>query len=189
MSKRLRGRFGYPSDDPFKVTFHPAEFADWLRLKKPSRIFLCSMGEIFDKDALPGWIIMILGMIEKLPQHTFIILTKQYKELPLHKYPKNVWLGVSVDTQNMVKGIDYLRKTDATVKFVSFEPLLEEVDVDLTGIDWAIIGSRTQPFRPPQYDWVLSLFTQAKAKNVKVFLKNNLIPVMGRDNLCQELPE
>lgn len=188
MAKRLRGRYGYPKDDPFRVTFHPDRLNEPSKVKKPSKIFVCSMGEMFDKDSKYGWIGLIFAVIKRNPHHIFQILTKCPEVLPQFSFPENVWLGITIDRQREVKGLKYLLETDAKVKFISFEPLHEEIDIILDGIDWIIIGSQTNPYEPPNYEWVLSLIQQAKSKNIPVFVKDNLKPIMFSIKLLQEFP-
>lgn len=188
MAKRLRGRYGYPKDDPFRVTFHPDRLNEPSKVKKPSKIFVCSMGEMFDKDSKYGWIGLIFAVIKRNPHHIFQILTKCPEVLPQFSFPENVWLGITIDRQREVKGLKYLLETDAKVKFISFEPLHEEIDIILDGIDWIIIGSQTNPYKPPNYEWVLSLIQQAKSKNIPVFVKDNLKPIMFSIKLLQEFP-
>jgi protein gp37 len=77
MAKRLRGRFGYPSDDPFKVTLHPDRLAEPLRWKKPRRIFVVSMGDLFHEDVPFDYIAAVFGVMAACPQHTFQVLTKR----------------------------------------------------------------------------------------------------------------
>lgn len=189
MAKRLRGRYGYTSDDSFKVTFHPEGLDEPFRVKKPSKIFVCSMGELFDLDVKLIWFDAIRNVIRKNPHHIFQILTKRPELLPYFDFPENVWLGITIDKQERVRWLDYLLKANVRTKFVSFEPLLEEINIDLSGIDWIIIGSQTNPYKPPRIEWVLSLIQQAKSKGISVFVKNNLRSIMPPANLLQEFPK
>jgi protein gp37 len=175
MAKRLRGRFGYSKDDPFKVSFHPERLHEPSQLKKPSKIFVCSMGELFDFKSKYGWIGLVFAVIKRNPQHIFIILTKRPDVLHQFSFPENVWLGVSVDRTQLIDSINILAETDAKVKFVSFEPLLERITPALQGINWIIIGSQTGP-RPfqPKAEWVDLLIKEARKQDCAVFLKNNL---------------
>ncbi len=77
MAKRLRGRFGYPADDPFRVTFHPDRLEEPLYWKKPSRIFVCSMADLFHEDVKDEWIDKVFAVMALCPQHTFMVLTKR----------------------------------------------------------------------------------------------------------------
>jgi len=169
-----------------EVRFVPTALNDIKSLKKPSKIFLCSTHEIFGWWIHKNWILLILDFIEQFPQHTFIILTKKPERAKLFSFPKNVWLGVTVTRREECWRIDMLKRCDAKVKFVSFEPLYEEIDFKsddkisdfsdffLYGIDWIIIGSQTQPLKIPDKDWVEKLIEQARKHGIAVFLKDNL---------------
>lgn len=190
MSKRLRGRYGYPEDDPFKVTFHPDRLNAPYKLKKPSKIFVCSMGEIFDKESHYGWIELIFASIKRNPQHTFQILTQCSEPLDQFLFPENCWVGVTVKNDDEVYRIGELTlvegESDHIVKFVSFEPLLERVVPWLQGIDWVIIGAKTghKPFKPPK-DWIQTIIDNARHFGCAIFLKENL----GWSEKIQEFPK
>ena len=177
---RLKGRFGYPSKNPFKPTYHPDRMKKPFSIRNPSGIFVCSMGEIFDQANEPAQIRAIIDVMRRLSKHRFYILTKQPQLIPLHnafRFPENVWLGVSVTGQSNAPRVELLKKTRSPgIKFVSFEPLLSPIDfVDLDGIDWVIIGGCTgvQPSTPHE-SWVKSLISMARIAGASVFLKNNL---------------
>ena len=177
MSKRLRGRYGYPSDDPFKPTFHPERLDDPLKVKTPSLVGLCFMGDFFDKDVVLSWQAEVYAMIKRVYWHTFLILTKQPQNaigfLPNPRL-NNFWLGVSVNKQGDVWRIEKLKETNITIKIVSFEPLLENINVKLEDIDWIIIGAQTRPNKQPSIAWVENLIIEAKRQNIPIFLKHNL---------------
>ncbi|MCK5606518.1 phage Gp37/Gp68 family protein [Candidatus Pacearchaeota archaeon] len=144
MSKRLGGRFGYPANEPFRVTRHLDRMDEPLKLKKPKRIFVCSMGDLFHKDMPFHSINNVVAVIRKCPQHTFLFLTKRPERLlewrtgPLgyrHRFlssffPENIHLGVSVEDQATAdERIPLLLQTPAAKRFVSIEPMLEPVDL------------------------------------------------------------
>jgi len=166
----------------FYGSFEPRMF--WNRLdepaevKKPSKIFVCSMGEMFGDWVPMGWTNAILDAITKSHWHTFQILTKQPQNLNFFTYPPNVWLGITIDglesQEIMEKDLDCLLDTGAMIKFVSFEPLLGEVKLDLDGVQWIIIGARTNPEKQPKKEWVQRLIDEARSHNIPIFLKNNL---------------
>jgi len=158
----------------FKPTFYPDRLGQPLKLKKPSKIFTVDMGDMFGDWVPAQWILDILAVMEKCPQHTFQILTKNPKRLQGFTYPENVWLGITVDEQKRTAGIVDLLKANSTIHFVSFEPLLEKIDCELHGLDWIIIGARTKPLLQPQKEWVESILRQARELGIAVFLKNNL---------------
>lgn len=178
MAKRL-GR--YCSTCPsFVPHVHFERFDEPLLLKKPSRIGVSFMGDFYD-DGISGWVRSRVYMtMENAPQHTFIVLTKQPENIDEY-LPQNLWVGVSVNRVEDLWRIGALKATDAVVKIVSFEPLLEDIaskcNYDtLNGIDWIIIGAQTRPEVQPQQKWVDRLVGVADSTGnyVAVFFKNNL---------------
>jgi len=180
MAYRLRGRYGYPKDKPFAVTFHPDRLHEPSQRKKPAKIFTCSMGELFDPMAEWSWIRSIFFEMLRNTHHTFQVLTKQPQNV-LDEYwriPFNCWLGITLDGRytDSCKMLHYLLNITARVKFVSFEPLLGPIpDLDLDEIDWIIIGARTGPGAvPPRKEWVEDIIKKARLEDVPLFLKDNL---------------
>ncbi len=165
----------------------------------PKGIFACNMCEFFGDWVPTDWQKEVLKVVKANPQHRFYFLTKQPQNVSkFSPYPDNCWIGVTVCNQTMASNAwkSYFDKFDAKVKFISFEPLLE----DLAGIaqegignyiiptaDWIIIGSQTKPYNPPKIEWVQKLIDTADRCGVPVFLKDNLKPLLG-NNLRQELP-
>jgi len=146
MAKRLAGRCGYPADDPFRVRLHLDRLEQPLHWRKPRRVFVCSMGDLFHKNVPTHYIDSVLDVIAACPQHTFIVLTKRphligaklydvSDETPIRAlgggdYLPNLWLGVSVEDQATAdERIPHLLDTLAAVRFVSAEPLLGEVEI------------------------------------------------------------
>jgi len=154
MSKRLAGRCGYPKDDPFMVTLHPERLDEPLHWRKTSRIFVCSMADLFHDDVPTKFIIDCLSIMAEAYQHTFMILTKRperMREILTHEtiandvwlqtsrgvnaepspWPlPNVWLGVTAENQEQAnKRIPVLLQIPAAVRFVSVEPMLGPVDL------------------------------------------------------------
>ncbi len=144
MAKRLRGRFGYPQDEPFRVTFHPDRLDQPLRWQKPRRIFVVSMGDLFHEDVSRDWLTKVFQTICYAEQHTFLALTKRplwmidflhYAQgglpfqAPVWPLP-NLWLGTSVENQATAdERIPYLLRCPAAVRYVSYEPALGPVDI------------------------------------------------------------
>ncbi|UZQ86013.1 phage Gp37/Gp68 family protein [Thermoclostridium stercorarium] len=142
MANRLRGRCGYPADDPFRVTLHPERLGEPLRWKEPRRVFVCSMGDLFHED-VPRWMrFEVMDIILQAKQHTFLILTKRpanMKEFFEWYYSKagrtietikNLWLGVTAENQARAdERIPILLQIPAAVRFVSIEPMLGPVDL------------------------------------------------------------
>jgi len=140
-STRLRGRFGYPAEEPFRVTVHEDRFEQPLRWRKPRRVFVCSMGDLFHEDVPSLAIGRVLNVIGSCPQHTFLLLTKRphrmrvvlqkYCEMFNRNHPLgNVWVGVTAENQARAEErIPVLLKVPARVRFVSVEPMLGQVDL------------------------------------------------------------
>lgn len=196
-SKRFAGMNGYPADDPFKVTLHPDRLEEPLHWKKPSRIFVCSMGDLFHGDVTMGFISRVFSTIRRCPQHTFIVLTKRPVKM-LHAVNDyvdgalpNLWLGVTAENQETAdERIPLLLKTPAAVRFVSIEPMLGPVSFrwsawdglgtkkitdhldGLRMLDWVICGGESGPgARPMHPDWARSLRDQCKEAAVPFFFK------------------
>lgn len=178
----------------FEPHYHKERLDEPLHTRKPCRIGLNFMGETFDRmirDINPEAWKDMLDMMNRASWHTFVILTKQPQNIPKSMvFPKNVWLGVTVNRKSDLWRIDSLREADAQTMFVSFEPLYEDLnDVNLEGIDWIIIGGQTRPTLLPSYPWVLGLIQKAKSCNLPIFIKNNLKEVMARWPPLQEFPQ
>ena len=179
IANRLRGRCGYPADDPFRVTLHPERLGEPLRWRKPSRVFVCSMGDLFHPDVQPIWLSMIFNVIRECPQHTFMVLTKR-PEIALEHLGNamlqpyfglpNLWIGVTAENQQRAdERIPILLQTPAAVRFISIEPCLGPVDLSYYlpknpkkncpenilpyynshGFNWVICGSETGPLARP----------------------------------------
>lgn len=156
MAARLRGRYGYPADDPFRVTLHPDRLGEPGKIKKPSRIFVCSMGDLFHKDVPFEAIREIYAQAYLYPRHIFIVLTKRIERakefyrwftktprpagmsktgfivqpIDAREFPlSNLWLGVSCENQELAdERIPVLLTIPAAVRLVSCEPLLGPID-------------------------------------------------------------
>jgi len=178
MAKRLAGRYGYPKDNPFQVTLHPDRLEHPSKWKKPLMIFLCSMSDYFHEDVPEDYIFQVLNIIKQCPQHTFQILTKRSERMlnisqKIKQWPANAWLGVTVEARKYKNRIDHLKQVNASIKFLSCEPLLEDLGkIDLDGIDWVIVGGESGPkSRAMSPKWVPNIRDQCLAKNVPYFFK------------------
>jgi protein gp37 len=182
MAFRLRGRFGYPEDDPFKPTFHPDKLQDIYNLRGAGkRVFLDSMSDWFSEGVKPDWIKQSLEAVEIKPEHTFLVLTKRPDNIPYQQFPANLWLGVSVTCQNDVYRIECMLENvkPDTHTFVSFEPLHGPISCDLFGIDWVIIGAESGNRKGkivPKGEWIWDLMTEADYQKIPIFLKDNIKP-------------
>lgn len=245
---RLRGMFGYDQENPFKITFHPEDKLNQpLEWKRPRKIFVCSMGDLFHEDVKNKWLDKIFAVMTKAYWHTFIVLTKRPERM--HDYiceamydsecryegyyeeceelkaedatpptETNVWLGVTAENQRTAdERIPILLSTPAAKRFVSVEPMLESIDLNLlrndrsayvvedanhypgyecTGqrsyIDWIICGAETGPnARPMNLDWARNLRDQCAEARVPFFFKKagpNNTPIPD-DLMIREYPK
>jgi protein gp37 len=148
MALRLKGRSGYDKENPFKPTFHSQRLGQPLIKTKPSMIFTCSMGDFFDPEVKSTWREAVYKIMDKAKWHAYQLLTKRPIIEPEFraKFPKNLWLGVTIDgtSEYWKEPVETLKKSSATMKFISFEPILgDTLPDDLSEIDWAIIGAQT----------------------------------------------
>lgn len=177
MSKRLLA-MGQPNyKNGFKLTMHEHVLELPLKWKKPQMIFVNSMSDLFHENVTDEFIIKTFNVMNQTPWHTYQVLTKRNERLIEinHKlnWSNNIWMGVSVENINYKNRINYLCKTDAKTKFVSFEPLIGSVGkLNLNGIDWAIVGGESGPkARDMSKKWVVDIQNQCLAQNVLFFFK------------------
>lgn len=161
----------------FEVTMHPHALEMPLRWKKSQVIFVNSMSDLFHENVPLEFINDVFSVMERAHWHTFQVLTKRAERLlelsALLPWPANVWMGVSVETASYKPRIEALRHVPASVRFLSLEPLLGNLDeLDLTGIDWVIVGGESGPgARPMKEEWVLGIKEQCDAQSVLFFFK------------------
>jgi protein gp37 len=180
-SERFRGVPGHPFENGFDLTLRPERLQHPLHWRKPRRVFVNSMSDLFHKEIPSSFIDSVFATMEKANWHTFQVLTKRSSLMARYlreRYgerfaPPHIWLGVSVeDAKNAVR-LKHLQIAQAAVKFVSFEPLLGPVGtIDLTGIDWAIVGGESGPgARPMAEEWATDIRDQCRAFKVAFFFK------------------
>lgn len=177
MAHRLQA-MGVPKyKDGFSLRLHEDTLEEPLRWKKSHIIFVCSMSDLFHERVPESFIEKVLTTIENTPQHKYQLLTKRAERMnhffAKRRIPNNVWLGVTVEEKSTKKRIDQLRHLNASIKFLSCEPLIEDLGVlDLTGIDWIIVGGESgAKARPMDADWVLSIQEQADINGAAFFFK------------------
>ena len=177
MAKRLKAMGQEKYINEFELTEHPQVVADPLKWKKPQTIFVNSMSDLFHKDVSVEFIQSIFKVMREAHWHKFQVLTKRAERLaelnPQLKWADNIWMGVSVENSDYAYRIDYLRKTDAKTKFLSLEPLLGSLpDLNLEGIDWAIVGGESGPkSRPIKEEWVTEIRDQCIESQTPFFFK------------------
>ncbi|MCL2015405.1 MAG: phage Gp37/Gp68 family protein [Defluviitaleaceae bacterium] len=177
LAGRLKNMGNAKYKNGFNLTMHENCLNEPYSWKKPRRIFVNSMSDLFHKDVPFGYIQKIFTVMNENPQHIFQILTKRAERLseisPLVEWSKNIWAGVTVENADYIERISHLKTTAARIKFISFEPLLGDVGkLDLTGIDWAIIGGESGPkARPMLQDWVISIKNQCEEQKILFYFK------------------
>ncbi len=177
MAMRLKamGTRGY--ENGFEVTLHPHALEKPLKMKKPQVIFVNSMSDIFHEKIPDSFIFQIFDIMNQAHWHTFQVLTKRPKRLAKLadklNWTDNIWMGVTVEANEYVDRVDYLRNTPAKVKFLSLEPLIDSVDrLDYSGIDWVIVGGESGfGARVMKKEWVLQIRDRCKEENIPFFFK------------------
>lgn len=178
MAHRLHGMNAPGYENSFQLTLHPARLEQPLQRRKPTVYFVNSMSDLFHEEIPDAFLERIFAVIRSTPHHTYQILTKRAERLPRyfahHDCPPNVWLGVTVeDRAHGIPRIAALRRVDARIRFLSIEPLLEDLGTfDLTGIDWVIVGGESGPKARQMHEaWVARIQEQADAAGVAFFFK------------------
>jgi protein gp37 len=202
MAKRLKGmgQAKYQNDgDPrtsgpgFGITVHPDTLTEPLHWKKPSRVFVNSMSDLFHARVPVAFITEVWRTMQATPHHTFQILTKRperlarvldqvHAALGLTEPLANCWLGTSIESNDYVRRADALRRAPAAIRFISAEPLLGPLtNLDLTGISWLIVGGESgSGARPLSTAWVHDLVDHARETGTAPFVKQ-LGSVWARD--------
>lgn len=177
LAKRLKAMGNIRYTNGFNVTIHYDLFSRPLEWKKPKMIFVNSMSDLFHEKIPDKTILELFDIMNNAHWHTFQVLTKRAERLKeLSKkiqWTKNIWMGVSVENQQVLHRVDSLKNTDAFIKFISAEPLLESIaSIDLTGIDWLIVGGESGAgCRPLKKEWVIELRNKAEESNTAFFFK------------------
>lgn len=178
-AERFRGVKGHPYEGGFDLTLRPERLDQPLKWRRPRMIFVNSMSDLFHESVPASFIRRVWRVIEQADQHTYQILTKRPERMrrvakrSALKVLPHVWLGTSVENQDYLSRIDHLRETPASVRFVSFEPLLGPMGtVDLSGIDWAIVGGESGPrARPMETAWVEEIQETCRRYGTAFFFK------------------
>ena len=144
-AERFRGVPGHPYEYGFDLTLRPGRLEQPLQWKKARLIFVNSMSDLFHEDVPEEFIRQVFEVMAAAHWHTFQLLTKRSQRLaelaPALSFPDNLWVGVSVENQRWTTRIDDLRRIDAGVRFLSCEPLLGPLQLDLRGVHWVIVGA------------------------------------------------
>ena len=183
LTKRLKAMGQQKYKKGFQYIEHPSDVELPLTWRKPRKIFVNSMSDLFHERSTFEFTGKCFSTMIQADQHDYQILTKRPKRMAEfselffkyfgHKIPNFMWMGVSIENKNFVERINDLRKVRCHTRFISFEPLIGSVGkVNLKGIDWAIIGGESgHHYRPVEKEWILEIIEQCKKQNVAVFFK------------------
>lgn len=176
-AERWRGLSGHPYEQGFDLRVWPERLDLPLRWRRPLRIFVNSMSDLFHEDVSDTFIQGVFEVMERASWHTFQLLTKRHERLVelarRLRWPTNVWMGVSIENRRFLGRADSLRQVPAAVRFISAEPLLGPLDgLRLDGIDWLIVGGESGPgARPMHPAWVRRLRDECRSAPVAFFFK------------------
>ena len=181
-AERFRGVKGHPYEQGFDLRLVPEKLQEPLRWKTPRMIFVNSMSDLFHEDVPDEYIEQATRVMAKANWHTFQVLTKRSRrmkrllntKLRFAAWSPHIWWGVSVENRKHgLPRIDDLKAADVRVRFLSIEPLLEDLGrLSLQGISWVIVGGESGPgARPMQKDWVLSIRDDCRVAEVSFFFK------------------
>jgi protein gp37 len=177
MAKRLTAMGVQRYHNGFEVTLHP-DLVDVPRTwRQPRVVFVNSMSDLFHADIPLAYIQRVFATMQDCPHHTFQVLTKRAERLaeiaPYLPWPKNVWMGVSVESARVLHRVSALQSVHANVRFLSLEPLIGPLeDIPLKGIHWVIVGGESGPkARPMREEWALSILRQCRTAKVPFFFK------------------
>lgn len=178
MAKRLQamGTSGY--DNGFKLSLIPERLNQPLKRRKATKYFVNSMSDLFHEDVPFSYIDQVFDVIQQTPRHIYQILTKRAERMSLYfqgkTVPSNAWIGVSVENrEHGLERIIHLRNISANIRFLSVEPLLEDLgEVDFTDIHWVIVGGESGPkAREMKLEWVERIQSQCDEQNIAFFFK------------------
>ena len=176
MAKRLKAMGNPRYKNGFEVTLHHDLLQLPLTWKKPQMVFVNSMSDLFHEKVPFGFIESVFETMRRADRHVFQVLTKRAERLrelaERLDWPDNVWMGVTVECQSCVYRIPLLLETPAAVKFISAEPLIESLDIDVRGLDWVIAGGESGPSaRAVREEWLLELRDRCGEAEVPFFFK------------------
>jgi protein gp37 len=181
-AERFRGVKGHPYEQGFDLRLVPEKLADPLRWKTPKMIFVNSMSDLFHEDVPDDYVLAVVRVMQTANWHTYQVLTKRSERmrdmlqtsLAAAAAEPHIWWGVSVENRKHgLPRIDHLRAAPARVRFLSIEPLLEDLgEIDLTAIHWVIVGGESgSGARPMRKEWVLSIRDQCERAKIPFFFK------------------
>lgn len=181
-AERFRGVSGHPFEWGFDLRLIPSKLEEPLRWRVPKRIFVNSMSDLFHDDIPDEYVGAVVDVMRRADWHTYQVLTKRSARMEVYirdavpdaANMAHVWWGVSVEDKKYgLPRIEHLRTTSAAVRFLSIEPLLEDLgDISFEGIAWVIVGGESGPgARPMHAAWVERIYQQCREQNVPFFFK------------------
>jgi protein gp37 len=181
-AERFRGVKGHPYEQGFDLRLVPEKLTEPFSWRSPKLVFVNSMSDLFQTGVPDDYVEAVARVMVTANWHTYQVLTKRSErlrdalrgELRFAAEQENIWWGVSVEDRRYgLPRIDHLRAAPARVRFLSIEPLLEDLGkVDLSGISWVIVGGESGPgARPMEKEWVISIREQCRAQRVPFFFK------------------
>jgi protein gp37 len=181
-AERFRGVPGHPYEQGFDLRLVPEKLMEPLKWKQPRMVFVNSMSDLFHTGVPEKYIEQVASVMVEANWHTFQVLTKRAERLKqllgtklrFASSAQNIWWGVSVEDKKHGKPrIDHLRRSPAVVRFLSVEPLLEDLgELDLSGIHWVIVGGESgNGARPMRREWVINILSQCRKQGIKFFFK------------------
>jgi protein gp37 len=176
-AERFRGVPGHPFEQGFDLRLVPTKVEEPLHWKRPQRIFVNSMSDLFHDQVPLEYIQRVFGVMNEADWHQYQVLTKRAERLEAVskdlRWAPHIWMGVSVENEDYLWRVDHLRQTGAHLKFISIEPLLGPLGtLDLRGIDWVIVGGESGPgARPMNPEWVADIRNLCVRAGVAFFFK------------------
>ena len=177
MTRRLQAMGIEKYKNGFEVAVHENALHIPYTWKKSKVVFVNSMSDLFHPEVPFSFIEKVFEVMNNTPQHTYQVLTKRgdrlYKLYNHLTWTKNIWMGTSVENEKVIDRIDFLRGTNAVIKFLSCEPLIGPLkNLDLTNINWVIVGGESgRKARPIEESWVRDIQEQCREANVLFFFK------------------
>jgi protein gp37 len=181
-AERFRGVKGHPYEQGFDLRLVPEKLAEPFRWKRPSRVFVNSMSDLFHEGVSDDYIVEVANVMCRADWHTYQVLTKRAERMKCLLGSKlafvaeqaHIWWGVSVENKRAgLPRVEHLRTAKVKIRFLSIEPLLEALgDIDLNGISWVIVGGESGPAaRPIRREWVTAIRDQCRERGVAFFFK------------------
>jgi len=176
-AERFRGVAGHPFERGFDLRLIPEKLSEPLTWRRPRRVFVNSMSDLFHEDVPDSFIFTVFSIIEKADWHVFQLLTKRAERLRSMAgalpWPSNLWMGVSIETAQYASRARILAGIPARARFISAEPLLGPIpNLPLQGIEWVIVGGESgRHARPMDLSWARGLRDQCRSAGVAFFLK------------------